>query len=46
MNSIRKNTPSENKPRRGRTRASLSERLATVRSYPGFGSSALTGIFR
>jgi hypothetical protein len=34
------------KLRRGRRAAPLSERLATVRSYPRFGSSALTGILR
>lgn len=32
--------------RRSRYVGSLSDRLATVRSYPGFGSSALTGILR
>lgn len=46
MNDTLKNTPKGVKPRRVRTRATLSERLATVRSYPGFGSSALTGVLR
>jgi hypothetical protein len=46
MNTISKNTPKAGKPRRARTLAPLSERLATVRSYPRFGSSALTGVLR
>jgi hypothetical protein len=42
------NTPNTKggKLRRGRRAAPLSERLANVRSYPRFGSSALTGILR
>jgi len=46
MNTTRTNTPREVKPRRPRRFAPLSERLATVRSFPSFGSSALTGILR
>jgi hypothetical protein len=46
MNNTTKNTPKGVKPRRVRTGGSLSERLATVRSYPSFGSSALTGVLR
>ncbi|NDV60837.1 hypothetical protein G0Q06_00055 [Puniceicoccales bacterium CK1056] len=46
MNNTTKNTPKGVKPRRARTLAPLSEKLATVRSYPSFGSSALTGILR
>jgi hypothetical protein len=46
MNTTTKNTPREVKPRRARTLAPLSERLATVRAYPRFGSSALTGVLR
>lgn len=46
MNNTLKNTPKGVRPRRGRMLAPLSERLATVRSYPSFGSSALTGVLR
>ncbi|MFO7724675.1 MAG: hypothetical protein R6V45_03915 [Oceanipulchritudo sp.] len=46
MDNTLKNTPRGEKPRRVRSRSTLSERLATVRSYPSFGSSALTGILR
>jgi hypothetical protein len=46
MNNTPKTTVREGKPRRGRAIAPLSERLATVRAYPRFGSSALTGVLR
>ncbi|MEY3000858.1 MAG: hypothetical protein RL648_1072 [Verrucomicrobiota bacterium] len=46
MNNTPKNTVRGGKSRRGRTLAPLSERLAIVRDYPRFGSSALTGILR
>lgn len=46
MNNTPTNTPKGVRPRRGRTMPRLSERLATVRSYPSFGSSALTGVLR
>ena len=46
MKDTLKNTPKGIRPRRGRTLAPLSERLATIRNYPRFGSSALTGVLR
>lgn len=46
MNNTSKNTPKGIKSRRARIVAPLSERLATYRGYPRFGSSALTGVLR
>jgi hypothetical protein len=40
------NTAKGVRRKRSRYQAPLSERLATVRSYPGFASSALTGFLR
>lgn len=42
----KKSTAKSNWRRRSRYLAPLSERLNTMRDYPRFGSSALTGILR